>query len=181
MPPMKTFSTARTRPRYSSGVIRGTSVARMFTLTASAALPMSNATNATAYIVVSPSTIVASPKIATTKRSSGRHGGRTGRAARTTVVRGGADAHGGAEPSEPGGSDPQPFVGDGREQGDGATEEDGEQVERDRSEQQRSPADEPEPVERVPPMPGPRCAAFEATGGRWVDPDDRQQRRGRPA
>ncbi len=34
---MKTFSTARTRPRMSDGVTRGTSVARMKTLTESAA------------------------------------------------------------------------------------------------------------------------------------------------
>jgi hypothetical protein len=46
--PMKTFSTASTRPRMSGGVTRGTSVARMNTLTASAADRPAMARNATA-------------------------------------------------------------------------------------------------------------------------------------
>jgi hypothetical protein len=44
--PMKTFSTAMTRPRISSGVARGTIVARMKTLTASAPERTSRAANA---------------------------------------------------------------------------------------------------------------------------------------
>jgi hypothetical protein len=45
--PMKTFSTARTRPRFSSGVTRGTIDPRMNTLTMSAALSTTSEMNAT--------------------------------------------------------------------------------------------------------------------------------------
>ena len=47
--PMNTFSTAITRPRFSSGVTSGTSEPRMYTLTMSAPARIINATNAIAY------------------------------------------------------------------------------------------------------------------------------------
>src|SRR5439155_24769839 len=64
--PMNTASTASTRPRLSAGVINGTSVERMNTLTASAPDNTSSDTNATAKLVVTPSTIVPTPNSATT-------------------------------------------------------------------------------------------------------------------
>jgi hypothetical protein len=62
---MKTLSTARTRPRFDAGVTNGTSVARTNTLIESAPASTSMATNAIAYVRVTPSTMVATPNVAT--------------------------------------------------------------------------------------------------------------------
>src|SRR3954469_20544444 len=62
---MNTASTASTRPRFDSGVTSGTSVARMNTLIASAPDNTNIAMNATAKRCVTPSAIVATPKVAT--------------------------------------------------------------------------------------------------------------------
>src|SRR4029079_12666996 len=69
--PMKTPSTAVTRPSCSCGVASGTSEPRMNIDTMSAAEMTTSAMKATAYEVVSPNTIVPNPKIATTTSNVG--------------------------------------------------------------------------------------------------------------
>ena len=85
-PPRKTPSTARTLPRFSRGVMRGTKVLRMNMLTASAPERAAMATSATVKLWVAPSTIVPAPKPATATsnvRPTRRVIGRMARAAHT--------------------------------------------------------------------------------------------------
>ena len=84
--PMKTASTASTRPRLSAGVASGTRVDRMNTLTASAPESARSATKATAKLVVTPSTIVPTPNSATATRSVRPTRRLTGRNANQTVT-----------------------------------------------------------------------------------------------
>ena len=151
---MKTFSTASTRPRRSAGVTSGTSVTRMNTLTASAPDSTAIATNATAKLVVAPSTIVPTPNTADGDEqhapdvAGDRAPGERDRRDRA------ADAAGGPQPAQPDGADAEPLLGDGGQQRDRAAEQHGEQVERDRAEQHGLVADEAQPLERVA-QPGP--------------------------
>jgi hypothetical protein len=63
----------------------------------------------------------------------------------------GADAGRGAEPPVADVADVEPVVRDGGQQGDGAAEQDREEIERDRAEQHRPAAHEPQPLHRVVP------------------------------
>ena len=132
---MKTFSTAITRPRMSSGVASGTIVARMKTLTASAPASTRRATKARAYEWVTPSTTVATPNTATATSSVRPTWRRTGRTARTAVTMTGPDPGRRPQPAVADAADAEAVLGDRRQQRDGAAEEDGEHVEGDRAQQ----------------------------------------------
>ena len=61
----------------------------------------------------------------------------------------GPDAHTGPEPAETHGAHSEAFLGDGREQGDGAAEEHGEQVQAHGAEQDGAASDEPQALEGI--------------------------------
>ena len=63
--------------------------------------------------------------------------------------RAGADADRGAQPAEPDRADVEPFLGDGGQQRDRSTEQDREQIERDRTQQDRLAANEAQTFDRV--------------------------------
>ena len=84
--PISTISTARTWPRIASGVTSGTSVARMYTLIASAADSIASARNATAKLVVTPRATVPTPNAATAIKRITPMWRRTGRIASPMVM-----------------------------------------------------------------------------------------------
>ena len=145
---MNTFSTASTRPRADAGVTNGVSVDRMNTLTASAALSTRRLTNAIAKLCVMPSTMVPMPKMRDRDEQ---------RSAYTPVdrpqrERDGHDrrtnSRGRAQHAEPDRAHAQLLVGDRRQQRDCAAKQHREEIERDRTEQDRSAEDETQALER---------------------------------
>jgi hypothetical protein len=126
---MNTFSTASTRPRVSLGVTSGTSVARMNTLIASAPESTSNATNATAKLVVIPSRIVNTPNTATAASKLRAHlsGHRLPR--EEDGDERGADSRRGPQPAEPDRAHAEPLFRDRGEQCHCTAEQHREEVE----------------------------------------------------
>ena len=100
------------------------------------------ATNAIAKLCVTPSTMVPTPKMPTTTNSVRPTCRLIGRIASVDRHDGRADARGGAQPSEPHRADAELILGDRGEQRDRATEQHREQIERDRTEQDRRAPDE---------------------------------------
>ena len=145
---MKTISTALTRPRSMSGVASAVIVARMFMLIMSAKPLTARATIESANECESPKTIMLAPKTATTinsfrpaRRPSGR---------RVSMMPGGkrADRRRAAQDAEPDRPHLEDVAGEERQQRDGAAEQHRDEVERDRAEQHRRPADEPQSGEQ---------------------------------
>ena len=145
--PRKTPSTAITRPRAGLGVTNGTSVARMNTLTESAALNSSRAAKATAKLRVSPRTMVPTPNRATTVYSLRPMWRMTGRALNPHGDEGGPDPGRGAQPAQADGAHAQALLGDGGQQRHGTPEEHGEQIEGDGPQQHRVGPDDPQALE----------------------------------
>ena len=144
--PMNTQLTDATRPRIRSGERTRRIVLRMTMLRPSVTPLKNSATHDTMNVVDRPNTIIETPNPAT-EMSSVRPAWRLGRPARR-------DEHDPeraqrrrrAKDPEPGRPDVQDVGREDRQQRDRATEEDGEQVERHRPDQRRSPGDVADPA-----------------------------------
>ena len=146
---MNTISTALTRPRSSSGVTRGRIVCRSTTLhhVDGRRRPRARAATATSCGRGRRRRCVTPKSADDEQQRPARHGaapaaapGSSGRAERP-------DGRRGAEHAEAGRADVEHVLREDGQQRDGAAEEDGEEVERDRAEQHGRAPDEPHAAE----------------------------------
>ena len=146
---MKTISTAFTRPRSSFGVTRATVVARMFTLYMSAKPATASPTRVSGSQVDNPQTTVAIPKIATATINVDPPGRPERPARKNHGRRERAERRRGAQHAETDRACVEDLPRVHRQQRDAAAEEDGEEVEADRTEQHARAEHERIPATRL--------------------------------
>ena len=141
---MKTISTAVTRPRSSSGVTSGRIVCRNTTLTRSTPPLTASAASESHIDRDSPKTIMQIPNAVTTPRSFRPAYRPIGRRASRTAATSAPAAGALRSTPETGRADVQDVPREHREQRDGSAEQHREEIERDRAEHHRCPADQPD-------------------------------------
>ena len=147
---MNTISTAFTRPRSASGVASATIVARMFMLIMSAKPLTASAASESANERESPKTTMLAPKTPTTTSSVRPASRCSGRRDQHDPGDERADRRRAPQHSEPDRPDLEDVAREERQQRNGAAEEHGDEVERDRAQQDRRAAHEPEAGEERP-------------------------------